>query len=119
VSSERRSSGFEPAGRIGPDQLGLPKRRARELLLAVAWRRVAGERLAARAEPRRVYRGVLEVEALDADTAESLRMLLPELAGRIAAGFPALGVRKCRLIESGPDEPRSRPREIRMPEAPG
>lgn len=103
MSENRFRKGFQPAGTVSPEELGLPRKRARELLLAVAWRRVAGEALAARAEARRVFRGVLEVEPLEPDVRETLRTLLPELAGRIAAGYPALGVRRCRLIGTGED----------------
>lgn len=88
-------------GRIGADELGLPRKQARALLLAVAWRRVAGEALAERAPARRVFRGVLEVEASGPRCAEELRRVLPALAGRIAADYPALGVRRCRVIEAG------------------
>lgn len=119
MSYQRRSNGFEPAGRIRPDELGLSRKRARALLLAVAWRRVAGEALSARAEARRLSRGVLEVETGDPGLAATLRSTLPDLAGRMAADFPALGLRKCRVIETGRAEARSRPVEVRRPEPPG
>jgi len=101
VKERRREAGFEPAGSIGPDQLGLPRKQARALLVALAWRRVAGERLAGRFAARRVSRGVLEVESLEAGSAEELRAVLPELAGRIAAAHPDLDIRKGRVVESG------------------
>jgi len=86
-------------GSFRPDQLDLPARRSRELLLALGWLRVAGEGIARHARPVRVRRGVLEIEVRDRRWAETLRELLPGLTGRLAAACPELGVRKFRLLE--------------------
>lgn len=96
----RRRRGFEQAAACALERLGLSSARKRELRLAVAWRQVAGEVLAAKA-PARLRRGVLEVEAPDARWAETLGELLPRLAGMLAANQPGLGVRKCRVIGAG------------------
>ena len=94
----RRDRGFERAGRLPADQLGLPRARGRELVLARAWRRVAGEVVARRAVARRVARGVLEVEVDDERWIETLGPLVPRLAGRLAAHYPDLRIRKFRLV---------------------
>jgi len=94
----RRDRGFERAGRLPADQLGVPRARGRELVLDRAWRQVAGEAVARRAVARRVVRGVLEVEVDDERWVETLGHLVPRLAGRLAARYPELRVRKFRLI---------------------
>jgi predicted nucleic acid-binding Zn ribbon protein len=106
METRRRKAGFVQAGSIRPDQLGLPRKQGRELLLAVGWRRVAGEAIARQARAVRVYRGTLEVEASDRRWRETLRTLLPTLAGRLAAAVPGLKIRKCRLLgDGGPGAP--------------
>ena len=97
---KRRRKGFERAGSFRPDQLGLPARQARELLLALGWLRVAGEGIARHATPIHVRRGVLEIVVRDSRWAETLRELLPGLTCRLAAAYPELGIRKFRLLEA-------------------
>lgn len=99
----RRVRGFERAGSLPPGQLGLPAGRARELVLQRAWRRVAGEAIARRAIALHIRRGVLEIAVADAHWAATLTELIPRLAGRLAASFPELGVRKFRLRREGDD----------------
>lgn len=101
MRSSRRQRGFERAGRIGADRLGLPRRRARALLLATAWAEVAGDRLARRASAIAIVRGVLEIGVEDERWLETLRSLVPRLAGRLSARYPELGVRKFRLKRAG------------------
>ena len=98
----KRKRDFAPLGNVGWDRLGLPARRARELGLAVTWRNVAGEAIARRALPLAIRRSVLEVRLVDADPGWSgtVQEVLPELARRIAAEFPALGVRRIRLLSA-------------------
>ena len=79
------------------EQLGLPRRRARELALQAAWSEVAGEAISQRARPLRIARGVLELGVDDERWIGSLRELVPRLAGRLAARHPELGVRRLRL----------------------
>jgi len=94
----RRRRGFEPAGSCSPNQLGLPAKRSRELRLALAWREVAGEPLARRAQAVRVSRGTLEVQVDERRWEVTVRALLPRLAARLARSCPALGVKRCRLL---------------------
>lgn len=101
MAVRRRGRGFEPAGACSPNQLGLPARRSRELRLAVAWREVAGEALARRAEAVRVTRGTLEVQVDERRWEVTVLALLPRLAARLARSYPALGVKRCRLLVSG------------------
>ena len=98
MATRRRRRGFEPTGSCSPDQLGLPARKSRELRLAVAWREVAGEALARRAEAVRVHRGTLEVQVDERRWEVTVRGLLPRLAARLARGYPGLGVKRCRLL---------------------
>lgn len=99
-----KKSGFTELGVLRPDRLGLPKKLAREMSLQRAWAEVAGPAIARRATPRRIRRGVLEIEVDDAGWAATLRELLPTLAGRLATRFPELGLRKCRLfVANQPD----------------
>jgi len=111
MSIRRRRRGFERAGAIPPERLGLPRARARELLLAQAWERVAGAALATRARALRVQRGVLEIELPGGRWSETLHELLPRLAGRLSRLCPELEIRKLRLIRSDSSE-REAPREI-------
>lgn len=106
MAVRRRRRGFEGTGACAPDQLGLPKRKSRELRLAVAWREVAGEVLAGRAEAVRVNRGTLEVQVDERRWEETVRALLPRLAGRVARAHPGLGVRRCRLLVQEGDSVR-------------
>ncbi len=101
----RRRRGFEHVGRLSASQLGLPPRLARELLLATAWRRVAGETIARRAAAVRVRRGVLEIRVPDEHWATMISELIPRLAGRMAAAYPELGVRKFRMQREGSSTP--------------
>ena len=104
---DRRRRGFERAGSCAPEKLGFSSARAREVKLALAWRRVAGGVLADRTPGLRVKRGVLEVEAPDRRWNETLIALLPRLAGKLAADHPELGVRKCRVITYEAPEERT------------
>jgi hypothetical protein len=65
---------------------------------------------------RGVRRGVLEVETTDRRWAEALRDLLPELAGRLAAAYPELRIRACRLYEGGQAEKKPPRLPLRAPE---
>ena len=98
MAQRRRRRGFEKTGTCPPDQLGLPNKNTRELRLAVAWRDVAGEVLAGRAEAVRVTRGTLEVQVDERRWEVTVRALLPRLAARLSRLHPALGVRRCRLL---------------------
>ncbi len=97
----RGRSGFEPVGRVKVDGLGLPGSRSRQLELALAWREVAGDDVAARAQAVRVLRGVLEIEVADPRWADTLAPMIPLLAGRLTARHPGLGVKKFRLLRGG------------------
>lgn len=101
MAHDRRRRGFERAGQFSPERLSFSATRLRDLQLALAWARVAGATLATRAPLRGFRRGVLEVEVPDARWADTLRDLLPGLAGRIAATHPELGIRRCRVILAG------------------
>ena len=105
----RREAGFERLGALGPRELGLPAQRANALLVSYAWLRVAGSALAAKAPALKLHRGTLEIEVADPRWAAVLTRLLPRLAGRLAASFPQLGVRKFRLRVAG--ESVARPAE--------
>ncbi len=94
----RGRSGFEPVGRVEVDSLGLTGSRSRQLALATAWREVAGEEVAARAQAIRVLRGVLEIDVADPRWAETLAPMIPRLAGRLVARHPGLGVKKFRVL---------------------
>jgi len=104
MSPGRRLRGFERIGRVSASQLGLPARLTKELLLATAWRHVAGETIARRAEVR-VSRGVLEIRVPDEHWAKMISELIPRLAGRMAAAYPELGVRKFRMQREGTRSP--------------
>lgn len=99
--SLRGRSGFERLGRLDVDNLGLPARQARDLLLEHTWQRVAGEAVARRARAVRVQRGVLEIEVTESAWAKNLKPLLPRLIGRLARVAPELGVKKFRLRLEG------------------
>jgi hypothetical protein len=102
--SKRRNRGFQKAGSMLPQELGLPPKRSRELQLAVAWARVAGEAVSRCAPALRIHRGVLEVEAEDRRWLDTMREMMPRLAGRLAACYPELGIRKWRLLQEGRQE---------------
>jgi hypothetical protein len=101
VRHGRRNLGFERAGRFPADQIGLARARGVELVLAAVWREVAGEAIARRTRTLRVRRGVLEVEVSDDRWLETLRPLIPRLAGRLASLRPELRVRRFRLRGQG------------------
>ena len=96
MAQGRRRRGFEHVGRFPASQLGLPPRLARELLLATAWRHVAGGTIARRVTVR-VSRGVLEIRVPDEQWATMISELIPRIAGRMAAAYPQLGVRRFRV----------------------
>ena len=103
----RRNRGFERCGALSVEALGLPRARARELLLAHAWQRAAGEPMAGRVQVT-VRRGVLELEASDPAWHEAIERLLPELALAVVREAPSLGIRSYRLANlSG--EPAGKP----------
>lgn len=109
MTTRRGQRGFRRAGELSADRLEMPVARARELRLATAWRKVAGEAIAHRAPVRGIRRGVLEIEVPDERWASTLRELIPRLAGRLAGGYPDLGVKKLRLRLAGEVEtPRAR-----------
>jgi hypothetical protein len=97
----RRHRGFVQAGNLRPEELGVPAARAKELVLMRAWTAVAGEGIARRAPARRIHRGVLEIEVPDEAWARELAGLVPRLAGRLSGRFPALGVKRFRLLVAG------------------
>ena len=99
----RRSFGgrFRSLGELGPGATGLPVRRLRDLALADAWRRVAGEAIARRTGKIRVARGTLVIEAPDRRWAEVLSTDVPRLAGRLAAEVPGAGIRRASLRIEG------------------
>ncbi|MBZ5639414.1 MAG: DciA family protein [Acidobacteriia bacterium] len=97
MGTRRRDRGFETLGAPGARGLSLPPHRARELVLADAWRRAAGRVLADRARAVRVERGTLEVEVPERRWAEALAAQLLELASRTAALAPELAIRKLRV----------------------
>ncbi len=104
MAQGRRRRGFERVGRLPASQLGLPPRLARELLLAAAWLHVAGETIAGRAAVQ-VRRGVLEIRVQDERWAAMISELIPRIAGRMAAAYPQLGVRKFRMQRAGDGRP--------------
>jgi hypothetical protein len=119
MAVKRRRRGFEQTGTCAPDQLGLPKRKSRELRLAIAWREVAGDVLAGRAEAVRVNRGTLEVQVDERRWEEAVRALLPRLTGRVARAHPELGVKRCRLlVQEGDSVRRGEALELEGDEAP-
>jgi hypothetical protein len=99
-SQRRHKRGFERVGELRPEELGLPPKKSRELSLAAAWRRAAGEAIADRVAAVRIARGTLEIRVDPAHTswAHTIFELLPLIAGRLARGHPGLGVRKARLL---------------------
>jgi len=98
MQNRRRRRGFEHAGTLPLDSLGLPRGRARELILAQAWEDVAGSKLVHHARALCVQRGVLEIEISGGRWTDTLSELLPGLTGRLSRRYPELGVRKFRWI---------------------
>ena len=110
---KRSRRGFRHVADLSARGMGLPAARARELRLARAWRRVAGEPLARHVRARGIVRGVLLVEADSAAWRTAAESLLPRLASRLASAFPDLGVKRFRLCA-----PNSAPSEaMRVPDA--
>ena len=103
----RRNQGFERAGAFGARQLGLPAVRAREMDLALNWRRAVGEPLARLVRAVRVRRGVLELQLLapDTDPTGAIEDRLPRLGRRLVELCPRLGVRSVRLLPHGDGRP--------------
>ena len=93
---------FVPLGTLPADRLGLSPRRSSELRLRQAWTRAAGSRLAARATPLAIRRGVLELRMTTTDDAwcRTLFDVIPGLAAAISAAHPGLGVESVRLTEA-------------------
>jgi hypothetical protein len=103
MASGRHRRGFERAGRLSADELGLPRAKANELLLSAQWKRVVGEAIARKTTAVAVRRGVLEIRLHDERWRETLTSLLPSLASRLATRCPELGVRKFALRGTGAD----------------
>ncbi len=97
MRSGRKGKELTRLGELGPGSLELPERLERELLLHQAWMDVAGEALASWVTAVEVRRGILEVSAPDERWVEVLVEVLPRLVGRLAAWYPALGVRRFRV----------------------
>jgi hypothetical protein len=104
MDPKRRRKGFERAGSFGPGQLGLPAGCAREIQLALAWSRVAGDAISRHAKALGVRRGVLQVEVNDERWKEAVQEILPQLTGRLAAICPELRIRKFRLLTAESEE---------------
>jgi len=111
MASGRHRRGFERAGRLSADELGLPRAKAKELLLSAQWKRVVGEAIARKTSALAVRRGVLEIRLHDERWRETLTSLLPSLASRLATRCPELGVRKFALRGPGAD-PGVRPTAV-------
>jgi hypothetical protein len=99
MSNQRRRRGFERAGSGGTGILELSSRRARTLRLSVAWRRVAGEEMAANVPAKGVSRGVVEFECDDPVWRARVEPVLADLAARLAATAPGPEIRRYRLID--------------------
>jgi hypothetical protein len=93
-----RRGTFVKMGDVGASSLGLPTRLAKDLELARAWRRVAGDAVARRLVPEGIRRGVLELRVDDPRWFPTARALAPRLAFRMAREAPDLGVQRLRLI---------------------
>jgi hypothetical protein len=121
VSVSRRRRGFERAGCLPADQLGLPRAHGKKLVLAAAWRRVAGAAIARHARAIGIRRGVLEIAFDDERWLEALKAAIPRVAARLARDCPELGVRRLRLRREGrefPDRPTPLPIEADEREVP-
>src|SRR6185295_13336555 len=97
-----RMGDFVPIGKIDLAQLGLPRRRAQELLLEHAWSACAGAGIARRVRPVRVRRGVLELRIPDPAWAREVEPLLPTILSRLARRWPELEVQRFRLLAEEP-----------------
>lgn len=91
---------FVPLGTLPAERLGLSARRSGELRLQQAWVRAAGSRLAARATPLGLRRGVFELRMTTNDDVwcRTVYEVLGGLAASIAAAQPGLGIESVRLI---------------------
>ncbi len=91
--------GFVSLGKFPTERLGLSSRRSDELRLLQAWAQAAGSRLAAKATPLGIRRGVLELRMTADDDAwcRTLFDVIPGLAASIAAAHPGLGIEAVRL----------------------
>ena len=76
-------------------------------MLRHAWEEVAGATVARRVPALRISRGILEIEVPDQQWADAVRALLPRLAGRLAARYPGLSVRRFRLVRPGSKTPEA------------
>jgi len=94
------------AGEIAPRRLGFASRKARDLRLAAAWRRVAGPGIADRARPERMRQGTLLLRVDDPSWLPTLEALLPRLLAGLNEAEPCLGVVAGRLHVAGEAEPR-------------
>jgi len=112
VKRFRRGRGFERVGKLPAHGLGLPVGRAKELRLAHAWRRIAGETMARHARARRVLRGILEVEVDERSWYDAVEPLLGSLARELAETCPELGIRRYRLLRA---DARSLPEPSPLP----
>jgi len=117
---------FVPLGSVPAETLGLSARRSDELRLHRAWRRSAGPRLAAMADPLAIRRGVLELQMTIADEAwcRTLLEMAPQLAASVAATHRGTAFHSVRLlsVDGDPigeiqplatDEPRAAARQTR------
>ncbi len=93
----RRRKGFDQLAALDPRRLGLPARRATDLLLQSGWLEVAGEFVARHAPAVSVRRGVLEIRRPVAPWAATLEPELPALAVRLALLRPRLGIKRLRV----------------------
>lgn len=107
MARRRTNRGFTRAADLSAAEMGLPTARARELLLARAWHEVAGETVVRHAPALGVRRGVVEIALPDGAWGRELRAVLPELAARLAAYEPALGVSRFRLVPVAVDAPEA------------
>jgi len=100
VTRRFRQRGFVSLGKLPTERLGLSLRRSDELRLLQAWVQAAGSRLAAKATPLGIRRGVLELRMTADDDAwrRTLFEVVPGLAVSIAAAHPGLGIEAVRLV---------------------
>jgi len=120
MKERRRRRGFERAGSGGPGILGVSNRRVRTLRLSVAWRRIAGEEMAARVPAKGVSRGIVEFECADPLWRARVEPVLADLAARLAAAVPGPKIRRYRLVDPRRADERKAPsRPIPVSELPG
>lgn len=123
MAGRRKREGFERLGPIEPRDLELSARRARQWLVGLAWAELAGESPAREIVVEGLERGVLLLGTEDETWPAALESLR-QLAGRLVARYPSLGIRKLRLRCGGismpavevvpepdpaPPEPKGRP----------